>query len=207
MSSATSSVAVGSLSTGITGSAERQGKTGEMLQGNVHGKHYEQTARGGLFYAYSGSAGLAITAAGTTPGFALFNPVGSGVNVGIIEVSLFLVSGTMVLGGLVHALNTNLVAAASTGTAVTVVNALAGNKTVAAATPLSTVTLPTSPTGTRVFGEKNATAATSNHFTLRDYVDGALGLAPGATWSMFSVGADTTPLWGISICWEEIPAY
>jgi hypothetical protein len=54
-----------------------------------------------------------------------------------------------------------------------------------------------------VFAYKQPTIATGNSFVLEDLVDGAISLAPGATWSLYVIGADTSPLWKISVTWIE----
>ncbi len=191
-----------------TGSSERQSRTGEMLSSNVHGKYYDQAFRGKLFHCDFGVAatGIAIPAIGTSTGVALYNPAGTGVNLSIISVRFSIVSGTIVLGSLMHALNTNVTAAATTGTAGVVVPGLAGSGVTPLGKPLYTVTLPANPTQARVAVYKNATATTSQTLAvIEDLVDGQIALAPGATWSLVMVGSDTSPLWKISCTWEEIP--
>jgi hypothetical protein len=85
-----------------------------------------------------------------------------------------------------------------------VVPGLAGSGAVAQGKPFYTATLPANPTPTRVFLYKQPTIATGNSFILEDLLDGSISLAPGATWSLYVIGADTTPLWKVSCTWEEI---
>ena len=195
-----------SLADGTSGS-ERQSRTAEMLTGNVHGRFYEQTSRGKLFHCDFGvsATGIAINAIGTSAGVALYNPVGTAVNLSLISVRLGMVSSTLILGAVMHGVNTNLSAAATTGTAGTTVPGLAGSGATASGRPLYTATLPASPTPTRVFLYKQPTIATGSSFVLEDLLDGQIALAPGATWSLYVIGADTSPLWKVSVSWEEVP--
>ncbi len=207
MSTAAPLVNQQTLSAG-TGGAERQSPSGEMLVGTVHGKYYEQARVGRLFHCDFGVAatGIVINAMGTSAGVALFNPAGSGVNLSLISLRMSIVSGTIALGSIVHALNTNVTAAATTGTAGTVVAGLAGGGAAAQGKPFYTATLPANPTQARIAFYKNATATTSQTIApIEDLVDGAIALAPGATWSLVAIGTDTSPLWKISLTWEEIP--
>ncbi len=189
-----------------TGASERQLSNGSMATSNYSGRFYEAARAGRLFHCDFGvtATGLVISGIGTSQGAALFNPVGSTINASIISVRLGMVSSTLILGTIMHAVNTNLVAAATTGTTPpNIVPALAGSAFKNSATPLYTATLPANPTPCRVFFYKQPTIATGNSFVLEDLVDGAISLMPGATWSMFTVGNDTSPLWKISVTWIE----
>jgi hypothetical protein len=207
MSNASPTVAGPSTLSDGTSASERQSRTGEMLSTNVHGKYYDQAFRGKLFHCDFGvsATGIALSTIGTSPGVALWNPAGSGVNLSLISVRLGMVSSTLVLGAIMHGANTNTTAAATTGTAGTVVPGLFGSAFAALGKPLYTVTLPANPTPVRVFAYKQPTIATGNSFVLEDLVDGQMAVAPGATWSLYTIAADTSPLWKISVSWEEIP--
>lgn len=188
------------------GTSERQSRTGDMLTSNVHGKHYEAAAAGRLFHAITTATGIVQAVVGTAAGFALYNPAGTGFNLSIISVRWGFVSGTHILGSIIHAVNTSTTAAATTGTAITPVPGLAGSGAVAVGKPLYTATLPASPTLTRVAFYKQPTPTTANNFVLEDYLDGAISLAPGTTWSTHCIGDDTADLWMISVTWEEVRA-
>ena len=189
------------------GTSERQMRTGEMATTNVHSRFYEQCRAGRLFHCDFGvsATGIAINAIGTAAGVALANAAGAGVNLAIISVRLGMVSSTLILGAVMHGVNTNTTAAAVTGTAGTVVPGLAGSGAVAVGKPFYTATLPANPTPARVFLYKQPTIATGNSFVLEDLLEGSICLAPGATWSLYTIGADTSPLWKVSITWEEVP--
>ncbi|MDE3076382.1 MAG: hypothetical protein KGJ86_13250 [Chloroflexota bacterium] len=181
----------------------RQGKTGEVVVTELHGKYYEQAARGQLFHATVDTAGVALAAAGTTAGFALYNPLGSGKNLEIVRVALAIVSGTYVVGGVMHGVNTVPQAAAVTGTALTSVAGMAGSQATSVGKAFKTATLPVAQTALRPFVSKNTAAPFQ---ILSEDVDGQIVLAPGTAWSLFIFGADTTPLEVASVTWGEIAA-
>jgi hypothetical protein len=192
---------------GATGTAqsERQLQNGSMATSNYSGRYYEASRDGKLFHCDFGvsATGIAINAIGTAAGVALYNPVGTGYNLSIQSVRLGMVSSTLILGAVMHGVNTNLSAAATTGTAGTSVPGLAGGGASAVGKPLYTATLPANPTPTRVFAYKQPTIATGSSFVLEDLLDGSISLAPGATWSLYVIGGDTSPLWKVSVTWIE----
>jgi len=188
-----------------TGTSERQLNNGSMATSNYSGRYYEASRAGRLFHCDFGvsATGIAISAIGTAAGVALYNPLGTALNLSIQSVRLGMVSSTLVLGAVMHGVNTNLSAAATTGTAGTAVPGLAGGGASPSGKPLYTATLPANPTPTRVFAYKQPTIATGNSFVLEDLVDGCISLAPGATWSLYTIASDTSPLWKVSITWIE----
>lgn len=179
----------------------RLGRYGEqMMQQSIGADHYEGCLRGVVFHATTATAGVTLSAAGTAAGLVLANPAGSGKNIGIIKVALTVVSGTFVVGGIHHGVNTNTVAAAVTGTTITPVPGLAGSSFAASGRAFATATLPAAQTILRPFSMKNATPP---WLQLAEDVDGQIALSPGASWSLFSSGADTAPVVIIGVSWIE----
>ena len=69
----------------------RAGKTNEMIVGSAHGDYYESALRKNLFYAASQAATTWSVALNTThTGFVVSNPVGSPVNLSILQASFAL---------------------------------------------------------------------------------------------------------------------
>lgn len=197
---------IGEIFAGLGSSqSERQLQNGSMATSNYSGRYYEAARAGRLFHCDFGvtATGIAIVGIGTSNGVALYNPAGTGYNLSLQSVRFSMVTSTLVLGAMMHGLNTNVTAAATTGTAGTVVAGLAGSGAAAVGKPLYTVTLPANPTAARVAFYKQPTIATGNSFVLEDLVDGAISIAPGATWSLFVITTDTSPLWKISATWIE----
>ena len=181
----------------------RLGRDSELIVTELHGKYYEQSLRGNLFHATIDTAGVALAVAGTTAGIALANPAGSGKLLSLVRIALALISGTYVVGAIMHGVNSNPVAAPVTGTAITPIPGLIGSNFQPVGKPFKTATLPVAQTALRPFALKNATPPFS---IITEDVDGQIILSQGATWSLFVVGADTTPLEIASVTWEEIAA-
>lgn len=175
-----------------------------------YGKYYEATKRGILFHASTPDGGVApgTDLTSTTPPVSLYNPNGSGVDLVIVKARLAYVSGTLGAGDMYWVANTNPAAAATTGTALTIVNGKLGSGA-GQAKPLHTATIPAAGTLARVFGSLDASLATTAgmfHGVLEDDVDGALIASPGCTISLLADAATgSTPLVAISLTWIEVP--
>lgn len=88
------------------GAGFRQGRQGEMTVSELHGRFYEQAARGNLF-----SGGMALTAINAvtftaatlgptaTPIAGLWNPTTSGVNAVILQATLSLIQTALIVTG------------------------------------------------------------------------------------------------------------
>jgi len=115
------------LATGTIAS-ERLGKNGQLIVADGQGKYHELALNRRLFYSYGAPATL--TAVNTTyTGHLLFNPVGSGVNLVLLEVELGVTVTSASMTGIVLA----SAAQATTPTSVTAVerqsNAFLGGAT------------------------------------------------------------------------------
>lgn len=184
------------------------GQEGDLLA-NVYGKYYELAIRGMLFHAATAVTGVAPgTAIGTTAAYALENPAGSNKNVVVIVGRMGYVSGTLGAGVIHWVSQNNPSAAATTGTAITPVNAkLDGPKGVAK--PFTTATVPASPAVTRVFGSLEASLATTAvaPWVIEDLVDGAIIVTPGCSVQLqATAAAGTTPLVAYSVTYAEVPS-
>lgn len=187
----------------------RMGKGGHQLANLGNGKYYELVRDGVVFIGQTAVTGVAPgTAIGTTAAAALYNPAGSGKLVVLLQTSLGYVSGTLGAGLISYCVNTNLVAAAVTGTAMAHRNALVGATASAAASALTTATLPAAPQPVRTLCSLGASLASTavQPWQVLDDVDGALILKPGATVSLQgTTAAGSTPLVCISWMWAELP--
>lgn len=187
----------------------RMGAGGQQLANLGNGKYYELVREGVVFIGQTAVTGVAPgTAIGTTAAAALYNPVGSGKNIVLLQTTLGYVSGTLGAGVVSYCLNTNLVAAAVTGTAMAHRNAFAGSAATAAASALTTATLPAAPQPVRSFCSLQASLASTAvaPWQVMDDVDGALILKPGATVSLQATAATgSSPLVVYSFMWAELP--
>jgi len=186
----------------------RAGNSGEVITGAAHARYYEPAMRGNLFHAATAVTGVAPgTAVGTTAAFSLYNPVASGVDLVILGARIAYVSGSLAAGVVNWVANVNRAAAATTGTAITAVNGKLDGA-VAQGKPLTTATLPATPTVARVAFSIPPWLVTSvsEPWSKEDCVDGSIIVPPGCTVSLEATGgAGTTPLVVYSVLWEEVP--
>lgn len=187
----------------------RLSKTGAQVVTNAHGKYHEAAARGKLFIASIAVAGVAPgTALSTTPAFAIWNPVGSGILVSIKQIFLGYVSGTLGAGSMVHAMNVSQVTAPTGGTELVAVPALlSGARGAARSFTGSTVSAAT--TLLRPSMSLGAGLASTAAFPslVMDEVDGGIVIPQGVVYAYQGVAAaGTSPLVMIGAVYEEIPA-
>lgn len=185
----------------------RLDKTAALVVQNAHGKYHEAAARGKLFIASIGVAGVAPgTALSTSPALTLWNPSNSGILVSIKQVFVGYVSGTLGAGMLVHAQNASQVAAPTGGTELTVLAAIL-NSTKGSARAFTGSTISATSTLVRAsmaMGAALATTATFPSITM-DEVDGAIVVPAGVAWCYQGVAAaGTSPLLTFSVVYEEI---
>ncbi len=195
----------------------REGKTGEQVVGQAHGKYYEAASRGNLYYARNASSRIPTTTLSTTCPFTLYNPLGSKAQLSIKRVSFAQgITGTLGTGGLFHTAYTLSGPLATqggtvpTGTAVTIFNALVGLPSASVATVLEAVSLHTTvPVALWPWLNMSEVAATTiggNTINNFEDVDGAIVLGPGSGWAPQSImAAGSSPLAWFGVCWEEIP--
>jgi len=189
----------------------RQGRTGELVVTELHGKYYENTYRKNTF-VMAGTAGVAapVYTATSSVACAFQNPPGSGVNCSLIRVECLVTAdpSTPVVGGLVLAGYGNALGTLVTGTALIAQSCLLGSGVLPHALGFSTAAVPTAPVLLRVLAEKQTGAATTIPFmpTFAADLDGTLILAPGAyvvigTFAVDSTDASVLPVF----VWEEVP--
>lgn len=186
----------------------RLSKYGYAGVAQASARYAEAVSRGRCYRGQTAVAGVAPgTSIGTTGAFSLYNPANSGVNLVLLEVSMGYISGTLGAGTIFFVANTNINAAATTGTAITAVNALVGSGYTAVGSALTTSTLPATPTVMGPFcslGASLASTAVQPWQIVRD-VGGGIVVAPGATVSLEGVtAAGSSPLVAFGALWEEV---
>jgi hypothetical protein len=187
--------------------AFRMDKTRALVQQNAHGWYHEAAARGNLFIASIGAAGVAPgTALSTSPAFTLWNPSNSGVLVSILQVFVGYVSGTLGAGSFVHAQNASQVAAPTGGTELTPVCALLNN-TRGSARAFTGSTISATSTLLRPSISVGAALASSVAFpsVAYDEVGGGIVIPAGVAYCYQGIAAGgSTPLVMIGCIYEEI---
>lgn len=182
------------------------GPLGDLLSSPL-GDYYEIARRGMLFHAETAVTGVAPgTAIGTTGAFTLSNPLGSPVDLVILEGSMGYVSGTLGIGRVDWLLGA-LTDAAPSGTAIAALNARIGGRA-SFARPLTTSTI-TAPTLCRPFATLPPLLASSvlAPWVYRDAVNGAIVVSPGSSVTLHATAAaGTSPLVVFGCMWAEVSA-
>jgi hypothetical protein len=204
-------------------------RTGEAVNDSTYGNHYAAVQSGVVFTLNCGpvttttSAGNLIGAsAAAATQFAIWNPVGSGVNFSLLEFALGQISGTPTGGPVAHgfisvALGGTLPTIASVGNANALAprNNLAGSSSTSKAFFVSTyastgtaLTGATAP-GVLKIADFSSTATAEANVTgyqpTVEAIEGKIVLAPGSLWLPLFPGAGTTSLWQASVTWAELP--
>jgi hypothetical protein len=103
-----------------TATAQLGGKQGDALVSELHGKYYTASYRGRLFIGQTTTAGTVIPIITTTTAtFALYNPLGSGVNVELISCDIAATTVTAVVSAIGLGVVTGLTLAPTSLTALT----------------------------------------------------------------------------------------
>ena len=174
----------------------------------AEGKYYARAADQQVFHAETAQTGVAPgTAHGTTAPFTLYTPIGSGVDLVVLEAQMGYVSGTLGAGVVSYVANIDPTAAAVTGTAITKVNGRLGGAA-GQGRAFTTATLPAAPTAVRPFCSLGASLASTavQPWPIKDVVDGAIIIPPGCALSLESTAAaGTSPLVLFGMTWYERP--
>lgn len=210
-------VGPGNASADGTSPQLRAGRLGDLIASQLHGRYYEQASRGNLFSAVlaattgtiaAGNINGAAAAASTQ--FALWNPVGSGVNLALLKVLVAAISGTAPGGPVFHSyvagvpnanvgtrgLNNALGGASSKGLYVA---SAAGTALTNAPGPLTTLRAMNLNFFAAVI------AAGTNVASALELVEGDIVIPPGVLWVPTWSAAGTTFLNAYGVTWEEIP--
>lgn len=187
-------------------------RDGSLAVSELHGKYYEQSYRGNTFWATM-TAGVIFPTTGATAAnvMTLANPAGSGKNLSLISFDqVYTIVPVTPLTGLYGLyVNTNTIAAAVTGTAITAIPGLIGGKNNPVGVPLSTSTIPATATLLVPYGQKitGELAASVGMFAIPGIhldIDGRIVLSPGtAITPQMTVNDSTNASVICSFCWEE----
>lgn len=185
----------------------RLGLQADLIVSELHGRYYEQTARGN---EYSGSIVGQVTTVGlatTYTGLCLSNPNASLNNLVINKVGLsFLVAFAAAAHvGLMTGFSTTDV----THTAAVSVRSqkFVGSVVTPSGRLDSSATLPVAPTVNQIFGSGLTGAITTAPSAISGLFDleGSLVLPPGAYCAIYTSTASGAAAGGFSFAWEEVP--
>jgi hypothetical protein len=194
----------------------RAGRMGDGIVSELHGKYYEQNARGNVFKGLSASGGIALLLPATTGGHpTIWNPVGSGINVSVIRLALSYVSGANAPTAIEWATTANAGSAAATGAPIAtatlvapttgVVGGAGKNKAFWSPTTNTFTVAPVFLEPTGIALDTMAAASTNAPFTVNVDYDGMLVVAPGNAIHLCAQAATTTALFQVMVAWEEVP--
>jgi hypothetical protein len=198
-----------------------QGKQGELIASELHGKYYTQNYRNNVYYAANAAAGntVSVFSATSFTGLGLWNLAGSGKNLVLIRATLALstAAGTATTFGYVYQQNVgSAVGTAAPITATTPITATRGPAVLgpltagqgnSVAIAVSAATLTTAPTlfiPTGLGSGTGAITVPSTTLGVNEYFDGSLIIAPG-TFFGFAVAVSSTNTSNASFLWEEVP--
>ena len=185
------------------------GRHGDLLMSDVHGKYFAAASRNNVFFGSTVIAGVAlpVNAANVVSKFTLWNALGSGVNVELIEFGMGIDSATTVVNGVVAGFQYGV------GGAITdpgTLTALATSKSIIGTSPVATlysaatlvnaaVLSPLIP----IFGGFGAVTNAANAPDPYKF-DGKIVLPPGSLVTFLTtVAAATAAFYGLS--WAEWP--
>jgi hypothetical protein len=201
------------------GQSSRQGQgplrtqtEGALVSVNTAGDYYEGSRLGEVFTIKTASAGTSFTTAGTSPlaaagtaWLALYNPLGSPVNMEIASVTINGISGTPGVGGIVYDIGCSQ-SITATQNATPIGSLLPSNSGFGRGFTQTALTGSTALTELRMscyapFAA--AIAATSAGLSCNDYLIGQIILAPGCVLAIQATAAGTTHIAAGSITYRQ----
>lgn len=189
----------------------RAGNQGEMITGEMSGKHFEQTLRGNMCIYHIASQALVLSA--TTGGHpTVINPMGSGVLFVPVALRICFTSGTTVIGSVLLGETLN-VAGIIGGTGSTILtatlvdskNALRGRGKGKCLWSPTTNTFTAAPTIVAATGLNLGAAAPTGTGTYETKFDGTLAFEPGTAVSITYSVTTSTALFHITLWGLELP--
>lgn len=197
-----------------------QGKQGDMLVSEVHGKFYTQNYRNNVYYAANAAAGgtVSVFSATAYTGLGIWN-LSTTKNIVPIRATAAIstAAGTGTTIGYMYVPNagfaTGTAAPISATTAVTatrgpaVLGPLATGQGASVALAVSAATFTAAPSlfiPTGVSAGTAAITAPNTFLGLSEYFDGSLIIAPG-TFFGIALAVTSTNTTNVSLLWEEVP--
>lgn len=182
------------------------GRSGEQLISEIHGKFWTACARGALFTFNVAAVTIPVVAATLVSVFSLYNPVGSGRLLELVDIDISTVLATTVVNTVGLYTSSPVLAAKGTfTTAGTPLSGLVGSSAAGVGVPYSAYTHSGTPTLYRIVGGWGATTETSVNQMHYDF-DGKVAIMPGAIVSVAtSTAAETTSGSDIGMTWIETP--
>ena len=169
-----------SIGDGAQNIIARLSRAAALVVDECNGRYYELASRGALFSACNQAARALSILSTTATGLILNNPIGSNVQVSLLDVCLSLATAPAGAASIGLAANAAMQAVIPTGlTAETVINNQLGNLAVGVAQVWRAATLATAPTMIRAMGGGPVAASSISPAFIRDEIAGQIVLLPG----------------------------
>lgn len=170
----------------------------------VNGRFYELASRGNIYSACNQAARALTLLSTTATGFILNNPIGSNVQISLLDVCVALATAPAGAATVGLAANAAMQAVIpSSLTAETVINNQLGNNSVGVGVVWRAATLATAPTFIRAMGGGPVAASSISPSFIRDEIAGQVILLPG---TLVTPNVATTAISAItSMAWTENP--
>ena len=198
-----------------------QGKQGDLIASELHGKYYTQNYRGNVYYSATAPAGVTLTVYSATSytGHSIWNPAGSGKNIGPIRATVTTVTVGAAMAALGFVAQTGVGAALGTAAPISAYTQVTATRGPANFSQLvagqgnsvglvgSAATLTTAPTLFIPLGLSASTGAITTQQTamgVTEYFDGSIIIPPG-TFFGFCQSITDAATWNCSFHWEEVP--
>lgn len=182
----------------------RADRQGGILFSQVGGRYARLVEAGQVFFAANQAAAALSLLNATATGFILTNPVGSGVRVVLLDVTVALATAPAAIASLALAAGLWSATAVVQTTPLTVRNAQIGpSAPTAFGLAASAATLPAAPVAIRAIGGGPVATGSVTAPFIRDEVAGMVQLQPGTS---LSLSAFTTAISVLaSMYWAELP--
>ncbi len=186
----------------------RQGRSGEQIVTELHGRYYENTYRKNVFTAYCQAQAVTSLTTAACVGLQLWNgsPLTNGVNLVLLKTGGYISVTSASLTGLVLASGTQQAAAPTAQTAATSIknNFLGGTAPQATATAAATFTA--APTAHLSLEHNTAAIATTGEdFGYLVDLEGSIVVPPQCFVAVNSIGAaGAASAWNGYLMWEEV---
>ena len=191
-----------SIGDGAQNIGARLSRAAALIVDECNGRYYEQASRGLIFSAANQAARVLSALSTTATGFILNNPIGSNVQINLLDVCLSIATAPAGASTIGLAANTAMQAVIpSSLTAETVINNLLGSLAVGVAQVWRAATLNTAPTIIRAMGGGPVAASSISPAFIRDEIAGQIVLLPG---TCVTPNALTTAISAVaSMAWTE----
>jgi hypothetical protein len=185
------------------------GEFGEVLVNELMARYYQQNYRGNLFCAGYAAAALAAPSATAAGSFTLYNPLGSGKNLVLLEITTALTTFTAVATTIcaigVYAFTNQTPTALTPGNTPQCALVGSGNTSIAKTYTAATIVGGSTVAIRQVGNTGILTAVGFAGDLIKDEVAGALIITPGSGFGLAATATAADDTIQVGYTWAEIP--